>query len=139
MLIATRSSYFTEGIQISTNDTDWMETQTLSRDFHYKVSLAGKLIVAAGTSELFTSADGFNWSESSFTNGADRMLYAATAVGPRLVAVGVGAAISDDNGVTWTWNDMGQQSFEGFQMNGVAWSGTALVAVGNDGTILTSR
>ena len=113
------------------------------------VAWSGTQFVAVGEYDgtiLTSQDDGMTWCTQS---GPPPTLYGIVWAGTRFVAVGEGAGTNGTNigtiytspdgtksdGSTWTAR---RTSGPSQPLNAVAWSGTQLVTVGGNGTILTS-
>ncbi|MEO8102392.1 MAG: Ig-like domain-containing protein, partial [Betaproteobacteria bacterium] len=91
---------------------------------------SGTQFIAVGAGDvIIASADGVTW--SARTSGEAVNLLAITWTGTRFVAVGNGRIIASPDGTTWTTVHTPVSGFQG--INGVAWSGSQLVAVGGYG------
>jgi hypothetical protein len=95
------------------------------------VTWSGSLYVAVGSDgTIVTSPDGTTWTVR--TSGVSDNLYSVTWTGSDFVAVGwSGTILTSSDGVSWTSYEHTYKTF-----NGVAWSGTELVIVGDDGIIV---
>ena len=95
---------------------------------------AGDRYVAIGASVIFQSADGIAWTQvASRLNAFTAMDIIWT--GELIVAVTADgkAVISPDKGANWLRRDLGTGA-----LRAVAWNGSRLAAVGENGTIVTS-
>ena len=80
--------------------------------------------------DIVTSLDGTVWSAQTSTISST--LYDVVHTGTEYVAVGAsGRIVTSGDGASWGAD---QHTFTAY--NGVAWNGTTLVIVGDDGTVV---
>lgn len=99
----------------------------------FSVIWTGELFVAVGVSTILTSPDGYIWTERF---DSIYQFQSVAGQGSRLVAVGYQGKIyfSSDGGISWAKQFETQLTW----LNSVTWTGSMFVAVGSDGTVITS-
>jgi len=94
-------------------------------------------IVAVGSyGSIVSSRDGITWTDrnSGLPAGAYSSLGSVTWTGSEFVAVGVAHVVTSRDGINWSQVNSGSHPV----LNGVTHNGSLLVAVGQEGCILTS-
>lgn len=100
----------------------------------FSVAYSGGIYVAVGsTGTILASSDAVTWNAA--TSNATDTLYSVIWAGDEFVAVGAGTTVlRSPDGLTWT------PAADGLPFNtykSVAYTGSRLVAVGNDGAVVT--
>jgi hypothetical protein len=128
-----QSNSLSGGFDVVVDDgaTRWSQHSApaaLSNEQFMGVAWSGTRYVAVGThGAIMWSADAATWTQSTSPVTAD--LYRATWAGTQFVAVGdQGTILTSPDGVSWTARR--SSGTPGNILYGVAWSGSALVAVG---------
>jgi hypothetical protein len=98
----------------------------LSGDF-YALASKGDLYVAVGGSVCATSPNGLTWTACTIPVGTYRKV---VWTGAQFVAVGWNVSATSPDGITWTARTLPASS----TLYGIAWSGSTLVAVGDNGS-----
>ena len=96
------------------------------------VARSDSRFVAVGNNVVVTSADGLAWSLETATPG---YLDDITWSGSLYVAVGMNNIVTSPDGVNWTDRSPDDAYLI---LNGVTWTGSRFVVVGNGGEVLTS-
>lgn len=90
----------------------------------------GQYVAVGATGIIVTSSEGKVWTQQDSTITSS--LYDVVHTGTEYVAVGAtGQILTSPDGVSWSTE---QHTY--ITYNGVAWNGSALVIVGNDGTVV---
>jgi hypothetical protein len=115
----------------STNGSIWSTEISNTSTNLYGVNYGGGQYVAVGASgSIITSPNGTLWSAQDATISSS--LYNVAYTGAEYVAVGAsGRIVTSADGASWSAD---QHTFTAY--NGVAWNGTTLVIVGDDGTVV---
>ncbi len=131
-----RSEYVAVGqsgtILTSPDGISWTPSTSGSTEWLRGITWTGTNYVTVGSNgEVLTSPDGITWTARN--SGATETLYNVSWTGTGFFAVGAsGRVIESPDGIAWTPSRPVTAS-----LKGVAWSGSRLVVVGNNSTILT--
>ena len=112
----------------------WTSRTSGTTNHLYGVAHSGSRYVAAGSGgTILTSADAATWSPA--TSNTTQTLYSVIWAGDGFVTVGAGSTVLvSADGVDWTPL---AQSLPASTYKGVAFTGTRLVVVGNNGAVVT--
>jgi len=123
-------------ILVASNEVNWTEAQSpKAEDLNDVIGLGDVLLATGDNAPVVTGELGGEWKIVATATEAD--LHDLAIHGESIiVAVGAGGTImrSHDLGDTWTLSESGTAA----DLRGVAWTGAGFMAVGNQGTILTS-
>ncbi len=134
---AQGSSYGGPFLLTSPTGETWTFQETGSKNLK-DVIWSGTQFVAVGSlGTAYTSPDGTTWTRR--WPPTSRELYGVAFDGATYVAVGNVALMSSANGSTWTDRLSGNIPYLNMALNAVAWTGWQFIAVGHDGTLVTSQ
>jgi len=139
-VLATDSSFTTEGIYTSQDGSAWTAVEVLE-GYYTDVYWTGNNFVVAGRGVYKTSPDGVTWNAQHIAQYRVRQsIFGAAWSENKFIAV-------KDDGTIWTSDNMVQwehfapegRNYDLYELYDVAWSGNLYVVVGNWGEIFTSE